>query len=75
MKSCLTSLIQLQDLIFKALAVKELLYFGAEGTGGLGEDHDLVVLDVVLHHLHGAGHRRHLGGLASHSCVESATEV
>ena len=31
MKSYLTSLIQLQDLIFKALAVKELLYFGAEG--------------------------------------------
>ena len=71
----LTYSIQFKSCVLNSKTLEQLLDPGAEGTGGLGEGHDLVVLDVVLHHLHGAGHRRHLGGLASHSCVESATEV
>ena len=62
----LTQLIQLQNLIFKTKTVKEILDLGAEGAGGLGEDHHLVVLDSLLNHLHGgARHWRHLGDLTT----------
>ena len=53
-------MIQFNGMVFDAEAVKQLLDLGTEGAGGLGEDHDLVVLDVLLHLLHGGpGHRSH----------------
>ena len=71
----LTELIQFQDFIFETKTVKEILDLGAEGAGGLGEDHHLVVLDPLLDHLHGgARHWRHLRDLTTTNAgVEGAT--
>ena len=48
-----TNLIKLQNFILVSKTIKKLFYSCAEGTGSLGEDHHLVVLDVLLHLLHG----------------------
>ena len=62
-KLSLTNLIQLQGFVLYLLIVKQLLDLGAEGAGGLAEDHHLVVTDVLLHLLHGgAGDGSHPAG-------------
>ena len=52
-KTRLTYLIQLEGFVFNFFLFKQLLDLRAEWTGGLGEHHDLVVLDVLINHLDG----------------------
>ena len=52
-KNRLTYLIQLKGFVFNFFLFKQLLDLRAEWTGGLGEHHDLVVLDVLINHLDG----------------------
>ena len=52
-KTRLTYLIQLEGFVFNFFLFKQLLDLRTEWTGGLGEHHDLVVLDVLINHLDG----------------------
>ena len=49
----LTYLIQLESFVLNFFLVKKPLDLRTEWTRGLGEHHDLVVLDVLIHHLDG----------------------
>ena len=60
----LTNLIQLQHLNLDFELLKEILDLGAEGAGGLGEDHDRVSGHQLVHSLHGGGGDGRHGGQA-----------
>ena len=58
-------LIQLQDLDLHLHLLEEVLDLGAEGAGGLGEDHDPVGGHHLVHNLHGGGGDGGHGGQAA----------
>ena len=60
----LTYLIQLEDLNLHFELLEEVLDLGAEGAGGLGEDHDPVGGHQLVHGLHGGGGDGRHGGQA-----------
>ena len=58
-------MIQLQDLDLHLHLLEEVLDLGAEGAGGLGEDHDPVGGHHLVHNLHGGGGDGGHGGQAA----------
>ena len=60
----LTNLIQLESFVLNFFLVEKPLDLRTERARGLGEHHDLVVLDVLIHHLDGRpGDRSHVACL------------